>query len=153
MNIDVQGPNFGKPYSESVANKIRGAIAVMTCKLGIAHEPVHYEVLLGRTINKFDNGCRGWAYASKNRGKWTATIFVAREESLEDMLSTVAHELIHIKQFIKDGLDLNINQFKGKRWAARKNQDEDYDSPWEREAYGKEVALKEHFLKYLEKNL
>ena len=153
MKIDVHGPNFGKPYSESVADKLKAAITVMSCKLGIAHVPVNYEILLGRTINRLDGDCRGWASATKRKNKWTATVFIAREEKLEDMISTLAHELIHVKQFIKDGLDINTGQFKGKKWAAKKEQDEDYDSPWEREAYGKEEALKEHFLKYLEKHL
>ena len=152
MDIDVTGPNFGRPFCDKVARQIKGAVCVMSTKLGIGHEPINYEILLGRTINKFDNDCRGWASAQKFGNVWSATIFVAREEEFDSMLSTLAHELIHVKQFIKDGLDVEEGMFRGKRWNARKSQHEEFDSPWEREAYGKEVALKEHYLTYLEKN-
>lgn len=152
MKTQVFGPNFGKPYSESVAQKIEGAIQVMTHKLGIAHLPINFEILLGRTINRYDGDCRGWAHAHKANKKWTATIFVMREKKFDNMLSTLAHELIHIKQFVKDGLDLDTGNFKGKKWAARKNQSVYYDSPWEREAYSNETALLEYYKKYMQKN-
>lgn len=152
MDISVHGPNFGKPYSKSVAETVKGAIAVMSHKLGIAHLPVNYEILLGRTVNRGDGDCRGWAHAHKAKGKWTATVFVMRQENVNNMISTLAHELIHIKQFVKDGLDLETGNFKGKKWAARKNQSIYYDSPWEREAYGNEIALLEYYKKYMKKN-
>lgn len=152
MNIKVYGPNFGKPYSNSVADKLKGAIAVMSYKLGIAHLPINYEILLGRTVNKHDNECRGWAHAHRARNKWTATVFVMREKNIDKMISTLAHELIHIKQFVKDGLDLETGHFKGRKWAARKDQSIYYDSPWEREAYGNEVALLEYYNRYMKRN-
>jgi len=152
MDIEVFGPNWGQPFCDKVARQLKGAICVMSTKLGIGHEPINYEILLGRTINKLDGDCRGWASAQKFGKIWSATIFVAREENFSDMLSTLAHELIHVKQFIKDGLDVDKGMFKGRRWNARKKQDEDVDSPWEREAYGKEVALLEYYLNYVGKN-
>lgn len=152
MNITVTGPKFGAPYSKSVAQIIEGAISVMCCKLGIAHEPIEFEILLGRTAEKYDGDARGWAHAHRAKNKWIATIFVMREHDITQMISTLAHELIHIKQFVKDGLDLNTLNFKGKKWKAKKNQDVCYDSPWEREAYSKELILLDHYLKYIAKN-
>lgn len=152
MKVTVTGPNFGAPYSKSIVKTITGAITVMSHKLGIAHEDIDFEIMVGRTVDRHDEGCRGWAHAHRDRQKWIATIFVMREKSVSAMLSTLAHELIHIKQFIKDGLDLNTSNFKGKKWAARKDQSIYYDSPWEKEAYSKELSLLGYYEKYMQKN-
>ena len=60
-----------------------------------------------------------------------------------DVLSTVFHEMTHIKQFFYGELDLNrfIPRWKGKKCEA------DYkDQPWEQEAHEMEVVLLKEFL-------
>ena len=60
-----------------------------------------------------------------------------------DVLSTVFHEMTHIKQFFYGELDLDrfIPRWKGKKCEA------DYkDQPWEQEAHEMEVVLLKEFL-------
>lgn len=69
---------------------------------------------------------------------------------LKTMLSTVAHELVHVKQFSKG--ELYDSTVKGKtRWLGKwmKRTPDYYDLPWEIEAYGREVGL---FVRWAEEN-
>jgi len=61
---------------------------------------------------------------------------------LKDMLSTVAHELVHVKQFAKGELyDSTVKDRT--RWHGQwmKRTPDYWDLPWEIEAYGREVGL------------
>lgn len=56
-----------------------------------------------------------------------------------DILKTIAHEMVHIKQYACGELDETLMSWKGKRVDS-----EDlnyYDHPWEIEAHGMEVGL------------
>lgn len=152
MDITVVGPNGGKAYSSSIEDTLRSAAIVMAAKLGIAHVPIKMEISVGRTLNKACDDARGLAFATKSRNKWYADIFVMRQKRLSSMISTLAHEMIHIKQFVKDNLDIEKNKFKGRVWKARKNEDIYEDSPWEREAYDNEEALARYYLDYVKRH-
>jgi|TARA_B110000967_G_C18611042_1_gene423990 hypothetical protein len=155
MSIFVAGPSGGKPYDKDVALKIESAIAIMSAKLGIAHVPMEFDITMGRTVNKTDGDCQGWCWAKqyKKSKPWEVSIFIWRKKRFRDMIKTLAHEMIHVKQFVKDGLDLSSEPtFKGKKFVAKKSQDEYWDAPWEKEAYSKQDALAEYYFNYLKKN-
>lgn len=71
--------------------------------------------------------------------------FLVRIDStlpLRSMLSTVAHELVHVKQFSRGELyDSTVKDRT--RWQGEwlKRTPDYYDLPWEIEAYGREVGL------------
>jgi hypothetical protein len=70
-------------------------------------------------------------------------IQVEHESKLRPLLETVAHEMVHIKQWASGDMyeysDGNRTRYKKKQYN---NQKIDYwDSPWEVEAHGKEVGL------------
>lgn len=71
-------------------------------------------------------------------------------QPLKAMLSTVAHELVHVKQFAKgelyDSTVTNKTRWHG-QWLKR--TPEYWDLPWEIEAYGREVGL---FVRWAEEN-
>ncbi len=154
MSIFVAGPSGGKPYDKDVALKIESAIAIMSAKLGIAHIPMEFDIILGRTVNKTDGDCEGWCFAKQYRKSkpWEVSIFVWRKKRFRDMIKTLAHEMIHVKQFVKDELDLTDNRFKGKKFVAKKNQSAYWDAPWEKEAYAKQDKLAQYYFDYLKKN-
>ena len=65
-----------------------------------------------------------------------------------DILKTLAHEMVHVKQYakgeMKDYVRLNKVKWKGKVYNERKI---DYwDTPWEIEAHGREKGLYYKFL-------
>jgi hypothetical protein len=66
----------------------------------------------------------------------------------EIMLVTLAHECVHIKQYVLGELvDYPTPMWKSQLWPEDKL--DDYDNlPWEREAYDLEIVLYDKYLKY-----
>jgi hypothetical protein len=69
---------------------------------------------------------------------------------LKPVLMALMHELVHVKQYLKNEMGESANgdtKFKGKLFKAYTESDEDkyYDSPWEIEAYGRELGLYNRF--------
>jgi hypothetical protein len=61
---------------------------------------------------------------------------------LRRLLETVAHELVHAKQFARGELYQGIRMSKNRWQGEWINNDVDYwDLPWEIEAHGREVGL------------
>jgi len=55
------------------------------------------------------------------------------------ILSTIAHEMVHVKQYIEGELNEEMSYWKGKRVNSDKM--EYWTSPWEIEAHGIEIGL------------
>jgi hypothetical protein len=61
-----------------------------------------------------------------------------------EVLSSLAHEMVHLKQYVRNELQESDNYHKS-QWHGTliADRDEDYyDHPWEIEAYGREVGLR-----------
>ncbi len=69
-------------------------------------------------------------------------------QTTDEVLLVLAHEMIHVKQYVKGELKDYITKpdpyWKGKPYSRKKVNY--YDLPWEIEAYEKETALYEKFL-------
>jgi hypothetical protein len=70
----------------------------------------------------------------------------------DDLVKTLAHEMVHVKQHAKNELRSGVmvatkgglamrSKWMGKIWKPRRKEDAYFDAPWEIEAYGKEVGL------------
>jgi hypothetical protein len=152
MQVEVFGPQLGTPYNREIARKIKCATNILSVYLGIAHLDIDLTIRLGTTDHKGDDGCRGTALSYMHRNQWQADIFVMRQPRFRNMIKTLGHELVHIRQFTQQGLCLASSKFKRKRWVALPGQDPDLDSPWEQEAYSMEAELAEHYFSYVKKN-
>jgi hypothetical protein len=76
-----------------------------------------------------------------------------RRQKIKEMIKTLAHEMVHVKQHAKNELESGqliatkgkgitlSSKWKGELWYPKRKQDMYYDSPWEIEAYGMEVGL------------
>lgn len=75
------------------------------------------------------------------------------EQGEDDPLSTLAHEIVHVRQYVTEEL-VDKNSYclwKGKRYEAVEVDTEDYyTSPWEIDAYGRQVGLYKMYLRYQE---
>ena len=69
----------------------------------------------------------------------TFEIEVARTLRLRTLLETVAHELVHVKQYARRELHPVNNTWCGKTYNPEKVSY--WDLPWEIEAHGREVGL------------
>lgn len=87
----------------------------------------------------------------KNPRWFTITLRGAPDD--EDMVKTLAHEMVHVKQYAKNelskvmtaargGKGIRIaSKWQGQIWDPKKKEDAYWDCPWEIEAYGREVGL------------
>lgn len=152
LDVAVCGLRQGKPYSKPVAAQIERAVHIMCKKLALNYHKGKITVRLGRRNNKWiDGDAAGTCFGEFKNGEWKIDIVLARRKRFGLMLRTLAHEMIHAKQFTKRELAVvnNKDVWKGKLWTARKKADPYYDSPWEREAYAKELSLARHCRKRL----
>ena len=86
-----------------------------------------------------------------------------RKQDLDEMIKTLGHEMVHVKQHAKNelsgghmiptrgGLKM-LSKWKGELWRPRGKEDAYYDSPWEIEAYGREVGLYQRYFQWKNKN-
>lgn len=63
---------------------------------------------------------------------------INKEQSLRRLLETVAHELVHVKQYARGELQETHLAWKGQPVDPNTNY---WDLPWEIEAHGREVGL------------
>jgi hypothetical protein len=72
---------------------------------------------------------------------------IDRTQSLRKLLETVAHEMVHVKQFARRELHPSNDTWYGKTYNPKKVSY--WDLPWEIEAHGREVGL---FVRWCEAN-
>lgn len=94
---------------------------------------------------------------TKNPRWFTITLRGARDD--DDMIKTLAHEMVHVKQYAKNELGKELalatkgkglkiaTRWQGEFWKPSKKEDAYWDAPWEIEAYGREVGL---YMKWME---
>ena len=78
-----------------------------------------------------------------------------KQQSLDEMIKTLGHEMVHVKQYAKNELGKElalarggkglriVTRWQGELWSPKSKEDGYWDAPWEIEAYGREVGL--HF--------
>ena len=72
------------------------------------------------------------------------TIQIDPDQKIQLLLNSLAHELVHVKQWAKGEFyqlqrETNVYKFNGQRWDTDKV---DYwDTPWEIEAHGRAIGL------------
>lgn len=80
-------------------------------------------------------------------------------DNCDNIYSTIAHEMVHVKQFYRgelqaclkldeDGM-IAYRKWNGEEWHPEPYEDAYFDSPWEVEAYGREVGLYRRWKKSL----
>jgi hypothetical protein len=71
----------------------------------------------------------------------------------KSLLRALAHEMVHVKQYatgqLKDYVNNNDTLWEGKTYKGDRDGDEYWTSPWEIEAYGREVGLYVLFKRHL----
>jgi hypothetical protein len=79
------------------------------------------------------------------------SVYVSNEQSRNQFLKTLAHELVHVKQYAKQE---TVNYIR-KPWVVKfcgtyidTRQVSYWDYPWEIEAYGREIGLVSKYLAY-----
>jgi hypothetical protein len=80
-----------------------------------------------------------------------------KRQPLDEMIKVLGHEMVHVKQHAKNELQSGVmvfarggltmrSKWKGEIWKPKAKECPYYDSPWEIEAYGREVGLYQRWL-------
>lgn len=98
---------------------------------------------------QLDGGAHGYCSFNGKDGKYYEfDIEVVKGQTVRETLMTLAHEVVHLKQFytgeLKDGYRAASTIWKGKR--VDENKVDYWDLPWEVEAYGREKGLYHRFI-------
>lgn len=123
----------------------------------VEHKKVRLTIESRRNMrNRRGERLTGRTYPN-NKDKWRFKIAIDKLFSRKKQLLTLAHELVHVKQFIRCelGETLKKDGIEFTRWHGEYvTQDEDeYDEwPWEIEARGREYGLYRKWENYLRKN-
>ncbi len=75
-----------------------------------------------------------------------------KSQEIDEMIKVLAHEMVHVKQHAKNELQSGVmvaargglkmsSRWMGQLWKPKGKECHYYDSPWEIEAYGREVGL------------
>lgn len=82
-------------------------------------------------------------------------------QDINEMIKVLGHEMVHVKQHAKNELRSGVmvatrgglkmhSKWMGEIWKPKGKEDHYYDSPWEIEAYGREVGLFQKWFAYKE---
>lgn len=85
------------------------------------------------------------------------TIGLKGGQNIQDMIKTLGHEMVHVKQHAKNELQTGhavatrgglkiYSKWMGEIWKPKAKEDGYFDAPWEIEAYGREVGLYQKWL-------
>jgi hypothetical protein len=99
------------------------------------------------------------------RSRWF-TIRLNPSNNFYDILQTLAHEMVHVKQQARNELrryDVpcarggkrdreEVVEWQGSIWTPGKHEDPYWDAPWEVDAYGREVGLVNRFMQSYRKS-
>jgi hypothetical protein len=81
-------------------------------------------------------------------GPYDYTIVLNRSLGKKNLLTTLAHEMVHVKQMVKKELRHNKNgDLYWKKTLYENHENTLLDSPWELEAYDLEEQLYESYIK------
>ena len=90
-------------------------------------------------------GAMGYCLETDNNR--TFEIELDKTQSMRNLLETLAHEMVHVKQYARRELNPKIDCWMGKTYNPKKVSY--WDLPWEIEAHGRETGL---FVRYCETN-
>lgn len=93
--------------------------------------------------------CNAYGYCLMTDNHKTFELEIRKGMNLYDLISTICHEMVHVKQYYRKEMDNN------RRWKSRKvSEDTNYvDEPWEKEAFRLEERLAIECFKNLQVNL
>ena len=88
--------------------------------------------------DEFEEGCCGYCeYEEEDK---EVTVFVNPDQSVQNIITTIFHELVHAKQYIRGELVSGIGK-QPSRWLGKECDANYFDTPWEQEAYELEAVM------------
>ena len=135
MIVTVSGTN------KKIANLTESLVHYCADKLKIK-DSVVIDVEFSKSLYKEDGLLGEVDFDDSNHKPKEFTITVDGTGSKRKIMETIAHEMVHVKQYSKGEL-VDLSRSNSTRWQNNIiNKDTNYwDQPWEIEAHGKELGL------------
>jgi hypothetical protein len=140
MNIEIVG------RKSATKNLIKTCILFFEKELKLNASRYNLVVFTDRGMSKRE-GNRGVVY---KLGPKDIGMVIDTALDIEKLIVTVAHEMVHVKQYAKGQITHSKNM-KSKFWMGRKIKADYFDRPWEIEAYSREKILANKIFATLEK--
>ena len=132
----------------------------ITVNGGKAHQRKHVQTMVEfcietlmprmRTLEITVNLCKptgALGYCLELDNKREFELEVDKTQPMRKLLETVAHEMVHVKQYARREMNPHSDNWLGKTYNPKKVSY--WDLPWEIEAHGREVGL---FIRWSEKH-
>lgn len=113
----------------------------------------NYKLVISTVPNLVKNdSMRGMVFPG---GEKTLMMGLDSRLTMTELFNTIAHEMVHVKQHAKGHLKAYTkrNGQHGYKWMGKAHKSDPYNSPWELEAYSKEVVLANKVTQFLIKKL
>jgi hypothetical protein len=143
-------------FSSRQKTDIANAVSLFANSLGLGR--INFTLDVERNLRSDVQG-ECVSEEEKKNPRWF-TITLRGKKSDEDMIKTLAHEMVHVKQYIRNELSKQFrltrkgigigSKWMGEFWDPKKHEDPYWDCPWEIEAYGREVGLYHKWIAYNE---
>jgi hypothetical protein len=118
--VEIKG---GNKFQKTIANKV---VYEMLSKLLPRVRTLDITV----EIKKLTGDAVGWCMMEDTHKEFT--IEVSKDLTLKEFVSTLCHEMVHVKQYYRKEMDGVTNRWKK---GVVKKDTRYYDLPWEKEAY------------------
>lgn len=142
MNLKITG------FTPNQTRQLKEAAAFFNTLLGL--DRISYQLDIERN-RQLDNEGECTDEDGFRNPRWF-TITLRGKRGDDPLIRTLAHEMVHVKQYIRNqlGKDMTVTKghgfklatkWEGEYWVPSKNEDPYFDSPWEIEAYGREIGM------------
>ena len=125
---------------------IETCVEIFKKELKLQNSKYSLVILTDRGMSKRD-GCRGSVFQV---GPKALGMVIDTAMSTENLVITIAHEMVHVKQYARGQIAHGKN-LKSKFWMGQKIKSQYYDSPWEIEAYSRERVLANKIFQIIDK--
>lgn len=137
MQINVSGVRDPK-FKKELTRATEFYLGTLMSKRIMNHITVDIHVKNQKDMDASADGyCEVDGYNTCNKPR-NFIIEIARNKSKRYMMMTLAHEVVHLKQYALGELDESLNVWKGKRYG---NSVSYWRTPWEIEAFGRERGM------------
>ena len=136
MELHVTGPRDGK-IDTGLEALVHVACKNFAKQLGISRLKTEIQVRMHHDLFVAE-GCEGLCEPVSKR------LFILDVALYGNWLSTLAHEMVHVRQFARGELNSNMSQWKSNKYC---DNIEYWDQPWEKEARRLQGKLVEEFEK------
>jgi hypothetical protein len=136
MELHVTGPRDGK-VDTGLEALVHVACKNFAKQLGISRLKTEIQVRMHHDLFVAE-GCEGLCEPVSKR------LFILDVALYGNWLSTLAHEMVHVRQFARGELNSNMSQWKSNKYC---DNIEYWDQPWEKEARRLQGKLVEEFEK------